>query len=191
MAKPGQRTVVVKFNGDASNLNNAAAQGGKSIDKFSAKVGQLSVGILAGAGATVAVRDRASACISPGGRVVASTVVCGSGAVPGSISVIRPAVVHHRGTSVPATVPTAISPSATTIIHHCANRNSDSERNHGGRHHGRSAVSRRDVRRSVHDRRVVHRDVNYLRIRGLNHDDLRRLLLSRSCFPPRLSPSAM
>lgn len=50
----GERTVKVKFFGDAKGVEAAAAQGGKAVDGFGSKVDKLSVGILA-AGTAIGV----------------------------------------------------------------------------------------------------------------------------------------
>src|SRR5271170_1195060 len=61
--------------------------------------------------------------------VVVSTVVVA--AVPCGVSVIRPAVVHHRG-PVPPAIPAAVTPSTASTAHHCSNGNSGAETNNCG-----------------------------------------------------------
>ena len=132
---------------------------------------------LTGARAAVAVRYSGAASVSPRGWVIACAGVCapvwsvgtrtGSvvATVPRAVSVVGAAVIHHRGGAVPAAVPTAISPTATSTAHHRAYRDADAKRNHGGCCHGGGAVSRSYIGVAVNDRRVVHRDVDDLRIR--------------------------
>src|SRR5580693_7069262 len=71
--------------------------------------------------------------------VVAAVVVA---AVPGGVSVVGPSVVHHRG-AMPATVPTAIAPTAApaSAAHQCSDCDSSSEPDNGSGSHVAGAVS--------------------------------------------------
>ena len=110
--------------------------------------------------------------------VMVATVIVST--VPGRISVIASAVINDRGT-VPATVPTAISPSATSAAHHRADRNSSTERKQTGRYHIACGIYGGNVTWdhigiAINHRGVVLRNIDDLRIGRLNHDRLRRLL---------------
>src|SRR5271169_1645866 len=68
------------------------------------------------------------------GVVVAITVVVSAvvvSAVPGRVSVVRPAVIHDRR-AMPATIPTAIPPTATSAAHHRPHSDSNTKPNNGG-----------------------------------------------------------
>ena len=112
--------------------------------------------------------------------VVATVIVA---AVPGRVSVVRPAVIHNRG-AVPAAVPTAIPPTATAMTHHRSDGDPRAESNNAcgrdvSRSVRRSYISRDYIRRPVNNCRVVLRNVDNLRIGRLNDYDLRRLLHHR------------
>src|SRR5580704_533515 len=106
--------------------------------------------------------------------VVAAVVVA---AVPGGVSVVGPSVVHHRG-AMPATVPTAIAPTAApaSAAHQCSDCDSSSEPDNGSGSHVAGAVSGSYIGRAINDGGVVLRNVHNLRVSGLNDNDLRRLL---------------
>src|ERR1700722_2490515 len=89
--------------------------------------------------------------------VIAIVVVA---AVPSGVAVIRTAVIHHRGSAVPATVPTAISPGATTTAHHGAYSDSSPEADNGGRGHVAGAVPGNHIRSSINHRRIVYRHID-------------------------------
>src|SRR5262249_9791963 len=110
-------------------------------------------------------------------RMIATVVVA---AVPGRVPVIGSAVVHDRRT-VPAAVPAAVTPAAATAVHHGADRDSyaEADESRGNRVTGginRSRIGRHHVGHAVYQGWVVLRHVYDLRIGGLNHDHLRRLL---------------
>ena len=112
--------------------------------------------------------------------VVAAVVVA---AVPGRITVVSSAVINDRR-AMPAAVPTAVSPSATSAAHHRSDRDSSTERKHAGRNHVAggvygSNVAGNHVGIAVNHRGVVLRNVNNLRVGRLNDDRLRRLLHDR------------
>src|SRR5271166_3186747 len=96
--------------------------------------------------------------------VVATVIVA---AVPGRVSVVRPAVIHNRS-AVPAAVPTAIAPAATPVTHHCPNGYSRAEPNDSCRNYVASGIAGGYIGCSINDGRVVLRNVNNLRIGGLN-----------------------
>src|SRR5580698_1550730 len=96
-------------------------------------------------------------------------------AMPGIVSVVRPAVIHDGGAA-PAATPAAIAPGAATAAHHGTHRNANSKREDRSRRDVRRSVSRRYVGIPVNHRRVVDRNVHHLRICRLNHDGLWRWL---------------
>ena len=106
--------------------------------------------------------------------VVIATVVVA--AMPSGISVVPTAVVHNSS-AVPATIPTAVAPGAAPTAHHRAHRDSGTESNDArSRHVARgirgSYIPRNDIRRSVNHGGVILRNVDNLRIGGLNNNDL-------------------
>src|SRR6516164_11085693 len=115
--------------------------------------------------------------------VVAVTVVIAAvvvAAVPGGISVVGPAVIHHRG-AVPPTVPTAVAPAAASTAHHSADSDASAETDNACRSYIASGVrgshiGRYHIRRPVNHGRVVLRNVDNLWVGGLNHNSLRGLL---------------
>src|SRR5579862_2547143 len=142
---------------------------------------------LAGTDAAVAVGGRSAPRVSSGGWVVARAIVCRTvgtisrttgtvvAAVPGAVSVIGPATIYDRG-AVPAAVPAAIAP-AIPSTHRYTYGDADSECKYSRRRRWSDIdVAGVDVGNSVHDRRVVHGNINNLRTRGLNDDCLWRLL---------------
>jgi len=113
-----------------------------------------------------------------GGGAVAAIAMVSIGsvrAVPRRIPVVGAAVVHHRR-SVPATVPTAPSPTAASASHHGADGDPGTKPDDARRGHIPCCISGRYIRGPVDHGRVVLRDVNNLRIGWLNDDRLRRLL---------------
>src|SRR5580704_9633089 len=104
--------------------------------------------------------------------VIATVVVP---AVPGRIAVVRTAVIDHGG-AVPPTVPTAVSPAATSAAHQCSDSDPGAEANDSGSGHVSRAVPGSHIRRAVNYRGVVLGNVNDLRVGWLNDDRLWRLL---------------
>src|SRR5580704_410673 len=104
--------------------------------------------------------------------VVAIVVVA---AVPCRISVVRPAVVYHRGAMPPA-VPTAVTPAAAPAAHHCSDGNSSAESNNAGGSDVASRIPRGYIWRAIDNRWVVLRHIHNLWIGRLDDDHLGRLL---------------
>src|SRR3974390_1677089 len=107
--------------------------------------------------------------------VMISAVVVAS--VPRSISVVASAVIHDS-CAMPATIPAAVSPTATPSTHHRADRDAGTESDDARRYNvaggvGRSHIAGNHVGSSINNRRVVLRNVDDLWICGLNHDCLR------------------
>src|SRR5580698_4701376 len=136
---------------------------------------------------SIPIRHRATTRVSAGGWVIAIAVMSGAvgaipriagpivAAMPGIVSVVRPAVIHDGGAA-PAATPAAIAPGAATAAHHGTHRNANSKREDRSRRDVRRSVSRRYVGIPVNHRRVVDRNVHHLRICRLNHDGLWRWL---------------
>src|SRR5215472_14560953 len=101
--------------------------------------------------------------------VVAVTMVVT--AMPGCVSIVRTAVIK-RPTAGPAAVPTAIAPAATATAHQRPNRDPSTEPNDAGRGYVSRGVARSYIRCSVNHRRIVFGNINDLRVRRLNDNDL-------------------
>src|SRR5271163_900694 len=102
--------------------------------------------------------------------------------MPSAVSVVGSAVVVSPVTSIPMATPTAVPPAAG---HHGTDGDSEAEPNNACRSHSASGrrdidIRRDNVRVAVDDCRVVLRNVDDLRIRRLDHDDLWRLLYHRN-----------
>jgi hypothetical protein len=92
-------------------------------------------------------------------------------AVPGRIAVVCPAVIDDSGT-VPAAVPTAVSPAATTTTHHGPDRDPGTESNYAGGSDVASAIPRGHIGCAINHCRVVLGDIDHLGVGRLNDDDL-------------------
>src|SRR5579863_7387874 len=121
----------------------------------------------------IVVAVRVVICVVVAVATVVATVVITT--VPRGIPVVRPAVIDHRR-AVPATIPTAVSPAAAPTAHQCADGDPSAEPDDASCGHVSRAVPRSYIRRSVNYRGVVFRDVDDLRVRGLNNDRLWGLL---------------
>src|SRR5271166_4779868 len=98
----------------------------------------------------VVVVIRVVVAIAP---VVAPVIVA---AVPGSVSVVRPAVIHNCG-AVPATVPTAIAPATAPVTHHRPDGNSRAEPNDSCRNYVAGGIAGGYIGCSINNGRVVLR----------------------------------
>jgi hypothetical protein len=92
-------------------------------------------------------------------------------AVPGRIAVVCPAVIDDSGT-VPAAVPTAVSPAATTTTHHGPDRDPGTESDYAGGSDIASAIPRSHIGCAIYHGRVVLGNIHDLRVGRLDDDDL-------------------
>ena len=102
--------------------------------------------------------------------IMVSTVVVT--AVPGCVSVVRPAVVYNRA-AVPAAIPTAESPTATAAAHQRAHRNPSSETNDPSGGYVAGGIAGNNIRVAINQCGVVLRDVHNLGIGWLDDNHLR------------------
>ena len=84
---------------------------------------------------------------------------------------IHVAVVNDRP-AVPTAAPTVPAPATATATHGSADSHADTERDKTSGNDGAGAISRRIVRRTVYDGRIIRWHVDDLRTRRLDHDDL-------------------
>ena len=108
--------------------------------------------------------------------VVVIAVVVISAAViapmPGAVTVIGSAVIIDCA-PMPVAIPGAVSP---TIAHHCSDSQSGAEGEDSCGDHRSGTVSGSYVWIAVHNSWVVFRNIDDLRVCGLDNDGLRRLL---------------
>jgi hypothetical protein len=100
--------------------------------------------------------------------VIAAVVIT---AVPSRIAVVCPAVINDSGT-VPAAVPTAVSPTATSATHHGPDRDPSAESDYAGGGDIASAIPRSHIGCAIYYCRVVLGNIDHLGIGRLNDDDL-------------------
>ena len=106
--------------------------------------------------------------------VVIATVVIPP--VPGTISVKIVVVIYHHA-AMPITSPRIPAPPSA---HHRSDRDTGSERQKAGCHQGAGAIPGSDIGCAVYDRGIVLRNIDDLRVRGLNNNSLRLWLLNRN-----------